>query len=268
MQRTFKDQLSREVLVEFPPKRIISLVPSQTELLFYLGLDEQVVGITIFCVHPEHQFRKKDKVGGTKRLKMDKIDELQPDLIIGNREENEKSQIEALMKHYPVWMSDVRTLENAFEMIASIGEITNTTGKASGLSRKIEEGFTHLAADAESKNSKSARVAYLIWKDPFMAAGAETFVDSMLQECCFQNVFSGLGRYPEITSEMLAEANPELILLSSEPFPFKEKHVDEVKSMCPEARILLVDGEMFSWYGSRLLEAPVYFSKLLIANKR
>lgn len=255
----FVDQLGRNIDIELNAQlRIISLVPSQTELLFDLGLDKEVVGITKFCIHPKEKVGQKEKIGGTKNLNIEKIRSLTPTLIIANKEENEKEQIEALAKDFPVWISDVTDLQSALEMIAAVGEMTQKEKEAQKLSNNISKAFAYLAPLRETKTS-----AYFIWQNPFMVAGNNTFINDMLQRTGFKNCFENLkGHYPEISSQQLQKANPEVILLSSEPFPFKEKHVDDFKKICPAAEIVLVDGELFSWYGSRLLNAPSYFQKL------
>lgn len=248
------DMLGREVEIQFPPKRIISIVPSQTELLFDLGLDEQVVGITKFCVHPESWFRSKTRVGGTKKLNIDKIRELQPDLIIANKEENEREQIEELAKEFPVWISDIQNIPQALQMIQVVGQLTGTEDRANQLADDIVLGFNNLPKAATPK-----RVAYFIWYNPWMSIGGDTFISNMIQTIGWQNVLKNESRYPEINLEQLKAYNPELVLLSSEPYPFKEKHVEEIKAALPDADVKLVDGEMFSWYGSRLKKAVDYF---------
>jgi ABC-type Fe3+-hydroxamate transport system substrate-binding protein len=239
------------------PKRIISVVPSQTELLFYLGLDEEVIGITKFCVHPADKFKATIKIGGTKQLDIEKIKALQPDLIIANKEENERSQIEELMKFFPVYVSDISDLPGALTMIERVGEMVNKESEAKALCTSISEQF-----DAWAVPSSNLRTAYFIWRKPYMVAGKRTFIDAMLQKCGLVNVFE-IERYPEIDADVLVRANPDVILLSSEPYPFKEKHIAEFKAMLPGATIKVVDGEMFSWYGSRLLLAPGYFEGLV-----
>lgn len=256
---TFRDQMGHEVQLAASPRRIISLVPSQTELLYDLGLEEEVVGITKFCVHPEEWFRSKTRVGGTKKFDFEKIAALQPDLIIGNKEENERGQILALQEKYPVWMSDITDLRSAMEMIAGIGALTGKADRAATIMADIDRGFKALQTSAAERTKK--RVAYLIWKNPYMAAGPGTFIDHVLQLLHFSNVLT-TARYPETTLAELAELQPELVLLSSEPYPFTEKHQAEIQAVLPSSEILLVDGEMFSWYGSRLQHAPAYFRKL------
>ncbi len=250
------DQMGKEVRFNYPPQHIISLVPSQTELLYDLGLDGQVVGITKFCEHPASWRKVKTIVGGTKKLRLDIIESLQPDLIIGNKEENDQASIEALQKMYPVWMSDIVTLEDAMWMIKSIGEITYRMDQGEAIVSKIVSGFAQI-------KKRKAKVLYLIWRRPWMGAGSGTFIHSMLQEIGFTNVLADQSRYPEITPQQIRALQPDHILLSSEPYPFSEKHIDELKEICPAARLALVDGQFFSWYGSRLIGAPDYFNSLV-----
>lgn len=244
------------------PTRIISLVPSQTELLFDLGLGEEVAGITKFCVRPEGWSRSKTKVGGTKNIKMEIIHQLKPDLIIANKEENTKEQIEELSKSYRVWVTDIKTLDDAQHMIKNIGELVGKRERANLLLKKIKERFSHLETKLQTTNNKP-QTAYLIWHNPYMVAGGDTFINDMLKHCGFENIFKETNRYPEITIEQLKEKKCELLLLSSEPFPFKQKHIEELQQQLPGTKIILVDGEMFSWYGSRLLFAPEYFTGLI-----
>lgn len=251
------DQMGREVNVSFPPQRIISLVPSQTELLFDLGLDEEIVGITKFCVHPKAQFRKKYKVGGTKTIHLERVEALAPDLIIGNKEENEQSQIEALALRYSVWMSDVYDLASALDMIRQVGVLCKRIKAAERLVQDIAGCF-----DALPVRVALPCAAYLIWRKPFMVAARHTFIDAMLPYAGFSNAFGDLERYPEISLELLAQRQPAHILLSSEPYPFQEKHFAEFREACPDARIAVVDGEFFSWYGSRLLKSAAYFQRM------
>lgn len=260
MKKTVTDQMGRSVTFEFPPKRIISLVPSQTELLFDLGLDEEVVGITKFCVHPREKWKTKTRIGGTKKYHFDKIAELNPDLIIGNKEENEKSQIDELVEKYPVWMSDIKTLEDALGMILKIGEIINKEESSIDLKKKIKSAFDELKNNFD--NNKKPKVAFFIWKNPYMVAASETFINEMIEAAGMLNVFANKKRYPEISLSELSVVKTDFIFLSSEPFPFEEKHITEFEKVCQVAVTKLVDGEMFSWYGSRMLKAGEYFTNL------
>lgn len=251
------DQLGDIISVPVPPKRIVSLVPSQTELLHALGLADEVVGITKFCIHPKAWFETKRKVGGTKNFDFQAIYDLEPDLIIGNKEENYLDGIQRLKEKYPVWMSDIYNLNDALSMITALGVITNRTDDADRIIGQVTRGFGFLRPHRE------LRALYLIWRKPWMAAGINTFIDDMLGRIGLTNVVN-TPRYPEITEEEMVAMKPDVVFLSSEPFPFKQTHISELKEIVPSSSIVLVDGEMFSWYGSRLLHAPAYFNQLSI----
>ncbi len=252
------DQTGRTVPVPDLPRRIISLVPSQTELLYTLGLDTAVCGVTKFCVHPEHWFRTKPRVGGTKNLQLDTIRSLQPDLIIANKEENQQEQIEALAAEFPVWVSDPKDLPSALDMIHSIGQLTGKTPEAAALTATIQQAFAGITLPRVP-----LKTVYLIWQEPLMTVGGDTFIHAMLQSCGLENLSAASSRYPQLTLEQLQELQPELLLLSSEPYPFKHPHLLYFREALPNCRVLLADGEYFSWYGSRMRDAPAYFRELL-----
>lgn len=255
----FTDQIGHNFELDTYPIRIISVVPSQTELLSDLGLNEKVVGITKFCIHPNDWFKNKTRVGGTKNLSLDKISVLKPDLIIANKEENTQSEIEALQKLYPVYTSDISNLSESLTMIKDIGLITNTEKESIRIADKISLAFNQLS----EQEFKLKKTLYLIWKNPYMSINQNRFINDMMIRSGFDNVIHKGVDYPELSESEIAGLNPEVILLSSEPFPFKEEHIKELQAICPTATIQLVDGEYFSWYGSRLLEAPNYFMNLI-----
>lgn len=252
------DQLNRKVNIPANPQRIISIVPSQTELLYDLGLKERIVAQTVFCVHPANEFKTAIKIGGTKKLDLEKIFSLKPDLIIANKEENEKSQIEELEKHFPVWISDIETIQDALDMINSIGKITQTQQKALAIIDSINQA----RAKFKSKQVISMKVIYLIWQKPYIAVGRQTFIKNMLEEVGFVNMIEE-NRYPEISVEDLKNLNADYILLSSEPFPFNEFHKSEIENLIGKKNCIVVDGEFFSWYGSRMMLAYPYFGEIL-----
>lgn len=253
------DQIGHKITLSAIPKRIVSLVPSQTELLYHLGLDEEVVGITKFCVHPKHWFKNKTRVGGTKTLKLDVIQGLEPDLIIANKEENTAEQIQFLQNKFNVYTSDITTLENSFEMIHDLGSLLSCELKSSQLIQEIQVNFEQL----DQLNTRDRKILYLIWQKPFMSVGSDTFIHDLLTRCGLTNVMESKTRYPELTIEGIQQLKPDIVFLSSEPFPFSEEHVATFQKLLPEARIELVDGEYFSWYGSRLIDASNYFIELL-----
>ncbi len=255
---TVSDQLGREIQLPSQPKRIVSLVPSQTELLFDLGLDAEVLGITKFCIYPEQWFRSKTRIGGTKDVNLELVKSLEPDLIIANKEENEKVQIEALSAFAPVWVSDIVNYTEALTMIRSVAQITGRLAHGQELLAKIEKAFEQMPSHPLHPSA-----AYLIWKDPYMTVGSDTFIHNILSLAGFQNCFTGGLRYPEITVADLQEKAPEFLFLSSEPYPFKMKHIKDLQAQLPHTKIHLVNGEMFSWYGSRMQFIPSYIGKLL-----
>jgi ABC-type Fe3+-hydroxamate transport system substrate-binding protein len=257
---SFADQLGNTISLVGIPSRIISLVPSQTELLFDLGLDEQVTGITKFCVHPPPWWYTKTRVGGTKKLHFNTIHQLRPDLIIANKEENTKEEIEELARSYPVWTSDIKTLNDAYEMILQVGIITGTQTRARNIVNIIRHEFNNFRKMLY--DAPAIPASYLIWNDPMMTVGGDTFINAMLEQAGFKNTFESRDRYPRITIDDIRNAGCQIIMLSSEPFPFKQSHADLLKAQLPGVKVVLVDGQMFSWYGSRLQYAPRYFLQL------
>ncbi len=240
------------------PKRIISLVPSLTELLADIGLANETIGITKFCVHPTAWFQSKTKIGGTKNANIEKIISLKPDLIICNKEENVKEQIELLAEKFPVYLSDVSTYENALITINEIGILTGKANDTNTLIKKITQAFD----DTQSLSTNKLSTAYLIWKEPYMTVGGDTFISNMMDKAGLDNIFKNEIRYPTVSIADLVALKPQLILLSSEPYPFAAKHIVAMKKFFPNTKILLADGEMFSWYGSRMLYAADYFKTL------
>lgn len=250
--------LQKTTSLGYIPKRIVSLVPSQTELLHYLGLTEQTVGVTKFCIYPEEWFKSKTRVGGTKTINKKIIDRLKPDLIIVNKEENIKEQIELLASDFPVWLTDVSNLAEALSMISDMGKLTGKDEKATELVIKIKSAFNQISIPKQT-----VRSAYLIWRKPYMTIGGDTFINDMLLKCGFKNAFEDKRRYPEVNIADIQNANCQVLFLSSEPYPFVQKHINELAIQLPGCKIVLVDGEMFSWYGSRLLLSAEYFQKLI-----
>ncbi len=238
-----------------PSRRIISLVPSQTELLADLGLGDAVVGITRFCVHPTDWKRQKAIVGGTKQVNVEKIRALAPDLILANREENTAEMVAALDTIAPVFVTDVRDLAGALAMIRAVGRLTGRAEQAEALALRIEAGFIF-------PPFPPLRAAYLIWRDPYMTVGHDTFIHDMMHRAGLVNVFGDRARYPTVTVDELLDRRPSVVLLSSEPYPFGQRHRDELQALLPGAVVRLIDGELCSWYGSRLLLTPAYLCDL------
>ena len=240
------------------PLRIISTVPSQTELLHDLGLDEEVIGITGFCVHPSHWLKEKTIVGGTKDLQIEKIKSLRPDLIIANKEENVKEQIEELAKDFQVFVSNVKSPEDTIDLISQLGKLTHRNQEAARLNQDIKKAM----ADLENFRLQGT-CSYLIWKDPYMAVSNDTFIQSIIDLTGLKNPISETpDRYPQISLASLAELSPDVILLSSEPYHFSASDLHEIARICPNSLVKLIDGEMMSWYGSRLVKGLKYVKSL------
>lgn len=246
-----RDQTGSLISLDQPAKRIVSLVPSQTELLADLALEIETVGITKFCNLPNSWFQSKTRVGGTKTLKLDVIRNLNPDLILANKEENDQEQIETLKKEFSVWTSDIRNRKEACDMIISVGELTNRVSESANLVQNIKSSFNSLGTFSDLS------AIYFVWNDPMMVAGGDTFIHHMMQEAGFSNVVQQT-RYPVISKEEIGSLKPAFILLPTEPFPFGEKHQKEYGNMFPDSQVVLVDGQMFSWYGSRMVHFAEY----------
>lgn len=250
-----QDQMKRELRLYSPPRRIISLVPSITELLHDLGLVNEVVGVTKFCIHPKDWCKSKQHIGGTKKVNFERIAKLEPDLIIGNKEENTKEDINLLEKNYNVLMTDVNTFEDALEMILLLSKVCNKSKEGVKLHQELLDLKSHY------NSTPILSAIYLIWKDPFFAVGKHTFINDMLSISGFKNLIT-TERYPEISIEEINKLKPKLLLLSTEPYPFDNNYLKEIKTKLIHTYPVLVDGEMFSWYGSRLKKSFAYFNQL------
>jgi ABC-type Fe3+-hydroxamate transport system substrate-binding protein len=233
-------------MLELPFKRIVSLVPSLTELLIDLGLKNQLIGRTRFRIHPEDVVQDLEIIGGTKNPNIEKIISLEPDLIIANKEENREKDIRALGSHAEIMLTEISTVEDALVEINRLGRKTGRTESALIITDQITSTLK------ERPKSKNLTAAYFIWKEPWMSVGHDTYIHNVMDKYGLINIFNDRTRYPTTNLQELSELSPELILLSSEPYPFKEKHVEEIKERCPDSKIELVNGEWFSWYGSRM----------------
>lgn len=256
-----RDQIGNTVTLKTTPKRIISLVPSQTELLYDLGLEDSIVGITKFCVHPFHAKSTKHKVGGTKNIKIEVIKALNPDIILCNKEENTKEIVDACKTICTTHVSDIFNISDCLELITQYGELFNKRTNASKIIDKINFNLNDFKAFI--KNKPTLKVAYFIWRKPWMVAANNTFIDYLLELNNFENIYKNRERYPEIELKKIRlEGDPEIVMLSSEPYPFKDEHAFEVGRVSHHAKTIFVDGEYFSWYGSRLIKAFDYFKAL------
>ncbi len=243
-------------------QRIVSLVPSITELLYSLGLDAEVIGITKFCVHPSYWLSSKKNIGGTKNLRIEDIIKLQPDLVIASKEENLKIEVDALSQDSDVLLTDVISVADGLQLVKDVGKVTGKEQSANDLAQNIEIAFAALH-QRHLKAESLVSVVYLIWQEPYMTVGGDTFIHNMMSAAGFNNLFTNNTRYPIVTVQELESLKPDYIFLSSEPYPFKDSHREELQKKLPDSKIVLVDGEMFSWYGSRMLVFPKYIIEKL-----
>lgn len=251
--RNVKDALGREVTYSFPPERMIAFDPAITETLYHFGLDERIVGRTRFCKHPKEKVKNAVNIGGTKDMKIERIHELKPDLIIMEKEENTKEMVETLERFYPVYVCEIQTVDDGIHLIEELGDLTGCVPEASQLKTKVETAFNTLP------EIEPVRVAYMIWKRPYMAVGRDTYINNTLEKLGFVNPFANLEeRYPAVNEEDLQDAELDYIFLSSEPYPFRDKNHAEFLSFLPDVTPVNIDGEMF-WYGVKMLEAATYF---------
>jgi ABC-type Fe3+-hydroxamate transport system substrate-binding protein len=245
--------------------KLVSLCPSLTELVFDLGAGDELIGRTKFCVHPADRVEAVEKVGGTKNPKIDRIIELSPDLVLMNDEENRKEDAHALQRAgIRVHSSMPRTAIETAAMVRSIGIALGRSREAERIAADIERRADRVRREAA--RHPSIRYACLIWRDPLMSVSDDTFIAGLVALAGGQNVFGNSDdRYPTVTAEQLHDADPLIVLLPNEPFPFQEKHIDElaVQTRLPRDRFKLADGELLSWHGSRTPRGIDYAESIL-----
>jgi ABC-type Fe3+-hydroxamate transport system substrate-binding protein len=261
------DALGRVVEVPTPPQRIVSLVPSLTETLFFWGLGQRVVGVTHFCVEPRDGVRHKARVGGTKNIDLPKLFALNPDLVIASAEENDRQQVEAIMAAgVPVFVTLPRSVEEAVEMLWTLGEVAGAREAARAL---VEECRAALKEVRARRRGRSVPLFCPIWREPWMTVGPGTYMHDLLEECGGQNIFGHRqGRYFAVSLEEVAARDPALVLLPSEPYRFRRRHIEELAQAgvraAVEGRAYLVDGRLLCWYGPRLPQALHEMSRLIL----
>jgi ABC-type Fe3+-hydroxamate transport system substrate-binding protein len=263
---SFVDSLGRELRLTGAPRRIVSLVPSITETLFALGLGPAVAGVTDFCVHPAGEVQHVPKVGGTKNPRLEAVLRLEPDLVIANREENRRRDVERLeAAGAPVFVTYARDVETAIREIEVLGELGERGREARAIAVSVREA---LRAAREARPVPAPCVVALIWRRPYMAVGADTFAHALLVECGGENPFAERERrYPRIDEGALSAAAPDVILLPTEPYAFGEADRQDLLALdCSAARsgrIHVIEGELLTWYGPRMARALPTLSRLL-----
>ncbi|MEK4487625.1 helical backbone metal receptor [Psychrobacillus sp. FSL H8-0484] len=257
MTHIITDHVGRQVNISIPPKRIVSICPAITETLFALGLESEIVGRTKYCIFPEGIVENVAIVGGTKEVNEGKIRDLQPDLILAEKEENTEAIVQALEQIAPVFVLEVRSIKEAYRFIHTLGFLTNKEQVAERLIDSCKAVFP-------SPHVQSGNAAYVIWRKPYMVVGRTTYINDILHTLGLHNPFAKeVSRYPTVTKEELADANLDVLLLASEPFPFQQKHIAEFQAFLPNTKIVLVEGEMF-WYGARMETAGEYLKKIML----
>ncbi len=245
------------------PSRIVSLVPSLTEALFAFGVGERVVGRTRYCRWPPGAVGRVPKVGGTKKVDVERILALEPDLVVAVREENSRKDVEEIAATgVPVLLGAPETVAGAIDFLGELAEKT----------RASEAGVFLEAADRACRTVRkragtARRVFVPIWKNPYMTVGSDTYVHDLLRVCGGENVFGHRARYPEVTLEEIEAARPEVILLPDEPYPFSAEDLAEIYALdVPAVRensVHLADGKLLTWYGPRMAGSLVQLSALL-----
>jgi ABC-type Fe3+-hydroxamate transport system substrate-binding protein len=248
--------IGRELTVPKEINSIVSLVPSITEFLYHIGLGDKITGRTVFCTEPKDLVINAKNIGGTKKVRYADIELLNPDIIICNKEENSEEIVDTLSQKHCTWVSNIKTLDDAYKMMLDLGKLFNKTSDTRLLVEEIKNSFEN------SKIYKQYTCLYLIWRKPYMSVGNDTFIHHLMSKAGFYNILRGETRYPELEAEQIAELRPEVVFLSSEPYPFSEKHIEEIKNILPASKIIMVDGDLFSWYGSRLRYSQPYFNEL------
>lgn len=245
-----------------PGVRIVSLCPSTTESIIVLGRAEALVGRTKFCIHPADVVAGIEKVGGTKSPKIDRILALEPNLVLLNEEENRRADHDALAPHVRVEVSFPKTVGEVPDHLRWLGRLIDAEGEANVQAAALEAALEDLDGVRAARPKARFRYAYLIWRGPFMAAGAPTYVDDLLGRAGGVNVCAELGRYPEVELERL---DPDVVLLPDEPFPFAEAHIPEIRALQPSARVELLPGDDCCWHGTRSLQG-VQLAQALFAR--
>ncbi|RHW35871.1 iron ABC transporter substrate-binding protein [Lysinibacillus yapensis] len=260
--QTIVDHLSRTVKIPDQPKRIISICPAITETIFSLKAGNKLIGRTRYCTFPKGKVENIEVVGGTKEVNIEKIKQLEPDLILAEKEENTAEIVQQLEQIAPVFVSEVQSIQDGLRLIETLGQLTSSEEKAATMIQKIKDEFDALP------HEQLGRAAYAIWRKPYMVVGDTTYINDVLKRLGFQNAYNQAEeRYPAVSKEQLSAANLDFLFLASEPFPFSEKHLTEFQAFLPDTKILLVDGEMF-WYGAKMIEAAVYFKELIKTVKQ
>ena len=264
----FHDATGAAVVLPSPPRRIVSLIPSITEILFALGAGPSVTGCTVYCTEPPEGVATKTRVGGQKNPKLDVIRELGADLVVANSEENVREHVETLRRWgIPVYVTYPRTVAAGIRLVSDLGSVVGLPERGRETAAALEAALDDVRSARAGKPAR--RVFYPIWRQPWMTVNRDTYAHDMLALCGGDNVFGqSAKRYPEVTLPDVARAAPEVILLPDEPYRFRRAHLANF-DVCPdipavrERRVRLVDGKLATWYGPRIAEALRVLPRLM-----
>jgi ABC-type Fe3+-hydroxamate transport system substrate-binding protein len=264
----FYDATGAAVILPAPPRRIVSLIPSVTEILFALGAGPSVAGCTVYCTEPSDGVATKTRVGGEKNPKLDVIRELGADLVVANVEENVREHIETLRGWgIPVYVTYPRTVADGIRLVSDLGSVVGRPERGRDMAAALEAARHDV--DSARAGKPARRVFYPIWRGPWMTVNRDTYVHDMLALCGGDNVFGpSATRYPEVTLEDIARAAPEVILLPDEPYRFRQAHLADFDAhpdipAVRQRRVHLVDGKLATWYGPRIAAAIRVLPRLI-----
>ena len=252
-----KDQLKRKITIRYPINKIVSLVPSITQTLYDFGLESKVIGITKFCPQGDEEKYKKICIGGTKNINIDKITQIDPDIILSDQEETPERIVKKISLHMPIWLSRVTNMEYNIEFMYNLNEILPCTNKIYKHLMSIEDKIKSI-----KQIGKNSSFLCLIWKDPYMAAASSTYISSFISNFGFNNSISHLKRYPKISLEEIKTMAPEWIFLPDEPYAFNEENKKTLQKILPKSKVITLIGKHLSWYGSLSYTAIDYFTSL------
>ena len=263
-----RDASGAPVALPAPPRRIVSLVPSITELLFALGRGDAVIGCTIFCTEPRDGLRGVARIGGEKDPDLDAMRALRPDLVIANVEENKREHVEALRAWgIAVYVTYPRTVVEGIALVRDLGQVIGAGLRGAELADALAGALA--AQRARRRGRPAVRVFCPIWRRPWMSIGGDTYIHDMLAECGADNIFGDRSeRYPEVTLAEVAAARPGAVLLPDEPYRFRRAHAADFEGhpgipTMASGRVHLVDGKLLSWYGTRIADALATLPGLL-----
>lgn len=237
--------------------KIVSLVPSLTKTICDLGLRDQIAGITNFCVDPPDLYRQVQRVGGTKDPNLALLTQIAPTHVLANEEENRAVDLDYIKSRFNTLVTFPKSPQDVPQLLSSMGKFLGKACEAQRLAKRVQESMDTAKVNCTLSQNLGRRFIYLIWRDPWMAAGRDTYISRFLELLGFHNVVDLPGRYPIVDHKILSSEMVDVVFLSSEPWPFRRRDADFLRKdlghMC--AKLRWIDGKALSWYGTTTLEA-------------